>query len=50
MRNTVMYIRNLRLENAVFQRNLESTSTKFGTVIEEFKNTECILSQEFREM
>jgi hypothetical protein len=50
MRNTRMCQKNLGIQNAVCHRNLERCSSKYGNVSEEFRNTECSLSQEFREL
>jgi hypothetical protein len=50
MGNTVMCQRNLGIQNAICHRNLESCNAKNGNVSEEFRNTERILSQEFREV
>jgi hypothetical protein len=50
MRNTVMCQRNLGIQNAVCHRNLDRSNAKYGNVREEFRNTECSLIQELREM
>jgi hypothetical protein len=50
MRYTVMCKRNIGIQNAVCHKNLESCNAKYGNVSEEFMNTECSLSQEFREI
>jgi hypothetical protein len=50
MRNTEMFQRNLGIQNAVCHRNLDSCNGKYGKLSEEFRNTECSLSQQFREM
>jgi hypothetical protein len=50
MRNTLMCQRNLGIQNAVCHRNLNRCNAKYGTVSEEFRITERILTQEFREM
>jgi hypothetical protein len=42
MLNTVMCQRNLRLQNAVFHRNLDSSSTKYGNVSEQFRNKNAV--------
>jgi glutaredoxin-related protein len=48
MEYTVMYQRNLGIQNAGFHRNLERCNAKYENVSEEFRNTERILSREFR--
>jgi hypothetical protein len=50
MRNTVISHRNLGIQNVVCHRNLERCNTKYGNVSEEFRYTQCNLSQEFKEM
>jgi hypothetical protein len=50
MDNTVIYQRNLGIQNAVFHRNLERCNAKYGNVSEKFWNTERILSPEFLEV
>jgi hypothetical protein len=50
MRNTVMCQRNLGIENAVSHMNLGRCNAKCGNVPEEFRNTECSLLHEIREM
>jgi hypothetical protein len=50
IRSTVMCQMNLGIQNAVCHRNLEKCSSKYGNVSEDFRSTECSLSQEFGEM
>jgi hypothetical protein len=50
MRNTVMCQRNLGIQNAVCHKNLERCNAKNGNISEEFRNPECILSQDFRDL
>jgi hypothetical protein len=42
--------RNLGIQNVGYHRNLEGCNAKYGNVSEEFGNTECSFSQEFREL
>jgi hypothetical protein len=49
IRNTVMCPRNFGIQNAVFHMNLESYNVKYINVSEEFTDTECSMSQEFRD-
>jgi hypothetical protein len=50
IRYTVMCQRNLRMKYSVCYRNLERCDAKYGNVSEDFRNTECSLSQDFREL
>jgi hypothetical protein len=50
LRTTVMCQRNLGIQNAVCHRNLESCNAKYRNESEKFRNAECSLSHEFREM
>jgi hypothetical protein len=50
MRSTVIFQRNLGIQNAVSHRNIETCNTKYVNVSEEFRHPERSLSQEFREM
>jgi hypothetical protein len=50
MRNTFICQKNSGIQSAVCHRNLERCNTKYGEVSDEFRNTERILSQEFREV
>jgi hypothetical protein len=47
MRNTVMCQINFGIRKAFCHQNLERCNTKYGNVLQEFRNTYRILSQEF---
>jgi hypothetical protein len=48
IKNTVSCQRNFRIQNAVFNRNLESCNAKYVNVSEEFTITKCTFSKEFK--
>jgi hypothetical protein len=41
IRNTVLCLRNLGIQNAVCHRNLENCNAKYGNLSERFRNTGC---------